>query len=250
MIPRRLHPLGWPLLALLLSGCLGMLIGGKPNRLYRFGAPVVTPTVAPPAPSRLVVLSPTIFASDVAGARVLTVEGQETSYLKGVRWVSPAPLLFDGALKAGFAARAPWLALAAQREKPGGDSLQVSIDRFEASYAGGPGTGPVIRLTGSAVLIDGTSSERIATLSLSEAQPAANDRVEAVVKAFDAAVGRAVGQVADWTAAAESRRPVKRAELATPVRHPIIPIAPSSSYHAQRRRAAATIMPERRRDGG
>lgn len=206
---RRLGPLAAPLL---LTACVGGLLGGgKPDRLYRFGTSFPpAAAVAPGFPARLIVLAPPAFASEVAGARVLTVEGREASYLKDVGWVSPAPLLFADALKAGLAARAPGLAVAERREGAGADLLQVSIDRFEAAYAGPPGAPPVVEVAGDAVLTDGGTGRRIAQFRISERQPAAADRVGAIVDAFDAAVARAVAGTADWTAATEAGRPVRR----------------------------------------
>lgn len=215
MTLHQLRPLAPILAAAALTGCLGGLLGGKPDRLYRFGAAAAPPPAgrtAPGAPARTIALAPPVFAGEVAGARVLTVEGREASYLKDVRWVSPASALFGEALEAGFAARAPWLEPAQRREKAGADSLQVSINRFEAAYAGERGSPPTVRVAGSAVLIDGGTGERIATWRIAEEQPAAADRVGAIVDAFDAAVARAVAGTVDWTATTEARRPRRIAQ--------------------------------------
>lgn len=205
-IPRRL--LGAILLTLALPGCVGGLLGGgKPDRLYRFGMTgPIAPASGPEALTRrTLVLPPPVFPSEVAGPRLLTMEGGQASYIKDVRWVAAAPLLFGAAVKAGFAARAPWIEVV-DRGRADADVLQVSVSRFEADYPG-DGSPPTVRVEGEAVLVDGGTGRRLAAYRLVEAEPAAADRAEAIVSAFDTAVARAVSGTVDWAARTRSGRP-------------------------------------------
>uniref|UniRef100_UPI0015774FDC ABC-type transport auxiliary lipoprotein family protein n=1 Tax=Sphingomonas bacterium TaxID=1895847 RepID=UPI0015774FDC len=143
--------------ALLLTGC-ALLGGGKPVQLYRFGAP---PTASPatggvvPTPRYTVLLMPVRFAAGIDGDRVLASRGSETLYIKGLRWVAPAPVLFGEEAQASFRARAPWIALTDRRGgAPADHILQIRIDRFEARYDAGAKAPPTIHVEGEAMLGD------------------------------------------------------------------------------------------------
>lgn len=201
-----LRLIGPLLLALASSGCAGLLGGGKPDRLYRFGisAAAASPSAAIAVPTRTLILATPAFASEVSGPRLLTVEGGRASYVKDARWVAPAPLLFGAAVKAGFGQRAPWIAMVDRRGKAGGDVLQLSIARFEADYAGaGP---PTVRVQGEALLADGAGGVRLAAFRIAEEQPAAADAVGAIAAAFDVVTARAVTGIVDWAARIEVAR--------------------------------------------
>lgn len=205
---RRRHLLILPILTLLLSGCVGALVGSTPAQLYRFGEAAAATAAGPAVPPLCtLVLAAPAFASEVAGPRLLTTQDGEASYIKAARWVAPAPLLFQAALKARLAARAPWIAVVDRRGRGDDPVLQVSVSRFEAAYPGDGRTPPTVLIEGEAVLVAGQTGRQVARYRFAERQPAADNRTGAIVAAFDAATVRVVSGTVDWAAREETALP-------------------------------------------
>ena len=197
--------------ALVLSGCQ-LLSTPDPVQLYRFGLTMDAPSQVGDTPAPLTVSIRRIeFPEAVRDDRILGVTGTETAYIGGARWVSPAETLFDDSLKAAFAARADRVRVLNRRE-PGTPPtvLQVSVTTFEARYVDGPDAAPTVVVTARAQLRstperergagpirpeDGRTVERVFSVS----QPATENRVTAIVAAFDIAARDLNAQVADWT---------------------------------------------------
>ena len=215
MIPRSVVRSGLRLAAGLaavaaLGGC-SLLSTPDPVQNYRFGLPLAAPSAVGASPAPLTVSIRRIEFPEAAGDdRILGVTGLETAYIGGARWVSPASTLFDDTLKAAFANRADRIRVLGRRE-PGTPPLvlQVTVTTFEARYAA-PGAVPDVVVTARAQLRstperrtdgaairpeEGRSVERVFTVT----QPAGENRVSAIVAAFDAATRDINTQIADWT---------------------------------------------------
>lgn len=195
-----------------LSGC-ALLSSPDPVQNYRFGLPMAAPSAVGDTPAPLTVSIRRIEFPDATGDdKILGVTGLETAYISGARWVSPASTLFDDSLKAAFANRADRIRVLGRRE-PGTPPLilQVTVTTFEARYAA-PGAVPDVVVTARAQLRstperragggtirpeEGRSVERVFTVT----QPAGDNRVSAIVAAFDTATRDINTQIADWTIA-------------------------------------------------
>ena len=195
-----------------LSGC-ALLSSPEPVQNYRFGLPMAAPSAVGDTPAPLTVSIRRIEFPDATGDdKILGVTGLETAYIGGARWVSPASTLFDDSLKAAFANRADRIRVLGRRE-PGTPPLilQVTVTTFEARYAA-PGAVPDVVVTARAQLRstperragggtirpeEGRSVERVFTVT----QPAGDNRVSAIVAAFDTATRDINTQIADWTIA-------------------------------------------------
>ncbi|ASE40519.1 ABC-type transport auxiliary lipoprotein family protein [Brevundimonas vesicularis] len=195
-----------------LSGC-ALLSSPDPVQNYRFGLPMAAPSAVGDTPAPLTVSIRRIeFPQATGDDKILGVTGLETAYIGGARWVSPASTLFDDSLKAAFANRADRIRVLGRRE-PGTPPLilQVTVTTFEARYAA-PGTVPDVVVTARAQLRstperragggtirpeEGRSVERVFTVT----QPAGDNRVSAIVAAFDTATRDINTQIADWTIA-------------------------------------------------
>ncbi len=193
-----------------LSGC-SLLSTPDPVQNYRFGLPLDAPSVEGDTPAPLSVSIRRIEFPEASGDdRILGVTGTETAYIGGARWVSPASTLFDDSLKAAFANRADQIRVLGRRE-PGTPPLvlQVTVTTFEARYAA-PGATPDVVITARAQLRStperqaggaairpeqARSVERVFTVT----QPAGENRVSAIVAAFDTATRDINTQIADWT---------------------------------------------------
>ena len=195
-----------------LSGC-ALLSSPDPVQNYRFGLPMAAPLAVGDTPAPLTVSIRRIeFPQATGDDKILGVTGLETAYIGGARWVSPASTLFDDSLKAAFANRADRIRVLGRRE-PGTPPLilQVTVTTFEARYAA-PGAVPDVVVTARAQLRstperragggtirpeEGRSVERVFTVT----QPAGDNRVSAIVAAFDTATRDINTQIADWTIA-------------------------------------------------
>lgn len=209
MISRRILQLGAVAgVAVAMTGC-SILKTPPPVQLYRFGLPLDAPSAEGDTPAPLTVSIRRIEFPEASGDdRLLGVTGVETAYIGGARWVSPASTLFDDSLKAAFAQRSDRIRVLGRRE-PGTPPLvlQVTVTTFETRYAAAGATPNVVitaraqlrstpeRQGGSIRPEEGRSVERVFSVT----QPAAENRVAAIVAAFDTATRDINTQIADWT---------------------------------------------------
>ena len=203
MIPLRKRtflafaPMLAPILATFtLIGCVSLLPKAQPSVLYSFG--LAEPGAAGPAlDARGVALEPVAFPRESITDGILTVQGSETSYLAGARWAAPAPVLFRQALDRAFDASAPGAHLLNRGEAgPSAGLLSVDVSRFQAEYTQ-PKAPPTVHVTIRARL-SGPDGLAIGTQLFDVQKPAAEDRVHAIVEAYDAATLEALNALAQW----------------------------------------------------
>ena len=193
-----IRPIAATIAAMALSAC-ALLSTPEAVQTYRFGgmpASSAATTVASPVQ---VTLRRVEFPQAGEGDRLLGVTGTETAYIAGARWVSPASDLYMESIENAFAARATRVRLIGARELTRSQrSLDIEIRSFEARYAA-PGMAPTIVVTARArmlVLPERTvSAERVFTVE----QPAGENRVSAIVAAFDTATRDLNSQIVAWT---------------------------------------------------
>jgi len=200
VIQRPLHRLG--VLAFVgvfagsLSGCFSLFPQNKPASLYSFGmaetaeAPINTA-------ARGISLEPVDFPREAMGDGILTVEGAQTSYVAGARWAAPATVMFRQALDRAFDSAAPGAHLLNRGEAgPSAALLAIDVTRFEADYTD-PKAPPTVRVT-LRVRLGGADGSAIDATSYDVKKPAAANRVEAIVAAYDAATTEALTALARW----------------------------------------------------
>jgi cholesterol transport system auxiliary component len=178
-----------------LGGCVSLLPKTTPSRLYRFGVEAPASQQAPDA--RGVGLEPIGFPREAMGDGILTVQGAETSYIGGARWVGPASVLFRQALEQAFDTAAPGVHLRGRGE-PGklAASLGLEVVRFEADYPNAKGA-PVVRITLRARLST-VDARPILAETFDVAEPATDNRVTAIVAAYNRAATKALTSLAEW----------------------------------------------------
>ena len=185
--------------ALALGGC-GVLGGGKPANLYRFGADeTVAAAPVEVRGGRTLALSTITFAEESEGDRILTITGGEAAYIKQTRWVAPARDLFTAAAERAFDRAGVRLARRGQPFDTDA-SLVLEVPTFEARYENGAKAAPVVVVEVHASLVAGIERRLIGETSFTARQPATENRVSAIVQAFDAATRQALDHAASWAA--------------------------------------------------
>ena len=185
---------------ILASGCVSLFPKGPAAQLYRFGAEgPATPAAAPP--SQLVIAhGPVDFDSAAATDRILTITGQDAAYIEASRWIAPAPVLFEEALERQFQ-RTPGAPRLVARGTLLRAPLAMSLDvqTFEARYDHGADGSPTVRVA-MHVTVFRTDDRTVAgeTLIISD-KPAGDNRVGAIVQAYDLAVQDVLAQLITWT---------------------------------------------------
>ncbi len=180
-----------------LSAC-ALLSTPDPVQTYRFGSGPEAANTALVSPVQ-VSLRRIEFPEAVEGDKILGVTGTETAYIKGARWVSPASDLYQESLENAFAAQATRVRLIGPRELIRGErSLDIDVRAFEARYDA-PGAVPVVVVTARARLLALPDRTVAAERTFTVQQPAAANRVSAIVEAFDIAARDLNTQIVDWT---------------------------------------------------
>ncbi len=183
--------------AVALSGCISLLPKSKPAQLYRFGQA----TAAAPAPvgSVGVFRANGVFQGESGGDRILTITGGKAAYVADARWVAPASILFDEAVLAAFDADPGPTRIISRGEQGKADyALRLDVRNFETRYDSGGGAAPTVVVRIRAALAKADRSNAAETIL--EARVRADDnRVGAIVAAYDTALGEALGKLVAWT---------------------------------------------------
>jgi cholesterol transport system auxiliary component len=186
---------GAGVLALGLAGCVSLLPKSEPAQLYRFGVPGGT---APARPDSVGVFRANdFFQREAAGDRILTITGPRAAYIADARWVAPAEVLFEEAVANAFEAGSGRVRLVARGEPArSAYSLRLDVRNFETEY-GADGTPTV--LVRIRALMSGDQRQTPLAEQIFEARvPAAENRVTAIVAAYDAALAKVLGEIVAW----------------------------------------------------
>ncbi|WP_304170115.1 ABC-type transport auxiliary lipoprotein family protein [Phenylobacterium aquaticum] len=189
---------GLAALALSLSACVTVFPKTKPATLYRFQGDVVP--AGPAATVRVgVARSNGSFNGAASGDRILTVTGAEVAYVADTRWAEPAVSLFDEALNRAFNANPGAARLVTRGEPSRADySLRLDVQRFEADYDHGGHAAPKIAIDVHAVMVRASDRAVVGDQVFSVAIRAGDNRVSAIVAAFDAGVSQMLGKLVAW----------------------------------------------------
>jgi cholesterol transport system auxiliary component len=196
--PARLRLATAAALALGLSACVSLLPKEKVSTLYRFGdhPPAAAPSAQATTGARVGVVRATgQFQREASGDRILTITDSKAAYIARARWVAPAEVLFDEAVLGAFDASPGPVRLIARGEPAKADYvLRLDMRNFETHYAGG---NPTVLVRVRAVLLRDSRtavSERIFEVQI----PAGDNRVGAIVAAYDRAVGQVLKDIVPW----------------------------------------------------
>lgn len=182
--------------AVSLSGC-ALLSTPDPVQLYRFGDATgpATSAVASPVQVKLrAVEMPQASGSD----RLLGVTGTQAAYIAGARWVSPALMLYTDALESSFASQARTVRLIGRRElTPTTRLLDIDVHAFETRYDYA-GAAPTVVVTARARMLRFPERTVVAEETFTVSQPAGENRVSAIVEAYDVATRDINTRIVGW----------------------------------------------------
>jgi len=184
--------------ALALSGCISLLPKSKPAQLYRFGQ---TAAAAPgPATGTVGVLHTNgTFANEAGGDRILTLGDGKAAYIAQSRWVAPAAVLWNEAVVRAFETDNGKVRLVSRGQQTrAAYSLRMDVRNFETHYDEGADRAPTVLVRVRAVLTSADFTKTTEQVFEAKA-PAADNRVGAIVGAYDAAVDAVLGQIVAWT---------------------------------------------------
>jgi cholesterol transport system auxiliary component len=192
-------------LAVSLSGCISLLPKADPAAMYRFGQADVSVPKGPPGAMFGVLKAPSAFTRAAAGDRILTSTNGEVAYIAGARWVSPAFILFEEAIARAFENDPGRARLIGRGEVAKADLvLRLEVRTFEADYVDGPKTAPEVVVRVRAVLNRNSDRALVGDQIFEAKVKAADNRVSAIVPAYDQAVAKVLGDVVGWVNAAGS----------------------------------------------
>lgn len=203
MIRNTVRTLAVAGLAVALTGCISVFPKTKPASMYRFGDVAVSAPKGPTGTMFGVLKAPSAFTRASAGDRILTMTNGEVAYIAGARWVSPAFVLFEESVARAFESDPGRARLIGRGEVAKADMvLRLEVRTFEADYINGPKAAPeiVVRVRG---VLNRSSDRALVGDQIFEAKvKAADNRVSAIVPAFDQANAKVLGEVVAWVNAA------------------------------------------------
>jgi cholesterol transport system auxiliary component len=186
-------------MALALSACVSLLPKTKPAHLYRFGQPAGSEAMAATPGQIGVFRTNATFQRESAGDRLLTISNGQVQYVAETRWVAPAAILWDEAVLAAFDADPGPVRLISRGEPASAQYiLRLDVRNFEAHYDNGPKAAPTVLVRVRAVI--SRSDRAIAGERIFEKKVTAGDnRVTAIVPAYDRAVADVLKEIVAWT---------------------------------------------------
>jgi len=198
MILRRTRLLFASATLLLLAGCFSL--GDSPNIAVH--APRLSVAANPEWPSvswPLVVIKP--LASDALDSTRIAVRPQPGTLqvYKGAVWSDPVPDLLQTQLVRAFEDSGKIVAIGRQASGVRGDfALLLDIRQFESVYAD-PAQPPAATIEIQAKLLANPSSRVLASKTFRIAVPASDEKMPAVITAFESAMTQTLSEIVGWT---------------------------------------------------
>ncbi len=188
-------------LATSLSACITLFPTTKSAQLYRFQAKATESTASAPAsagPKVNFIRAGGSFTAAASGDRILTVSGPEAAYIAHARWMEPAEILFNQALRNSFSQNRGPARLLSPGEPGRPDlSLRLDISRFDVDYDHGARQPPTVCIDLHGVITRLSGGQIVRDKSLTIRVRARSNQVSAIIVAFQAAVETGLSQVMD-----------------------------------------------------
>lgn len=189
-------------LAVALSGCITLFPEAEPAKLYRFQ---ITAASEVAAKTFDVTRGPIAFDRVAASDGIVAVTGGTIQYIDGARWAAPAQQIFEEELVRAF--QAGPARLIGRGEMGQSDWLmRLDVQRFEADYRNGPEGAPIIVVEIKVALTRNVRDGKTFETVLKTEVQATENRVGAIVPAFDSAVTKTLTDLNSWVVTTGGRR--------------------------------------------
>lgn len=186
-------------LAASFAGCVSLFPKEKPAQLYRF-TPQISASASPDGARIPISMSPVEFTAAASGDRLLTMTGDEAAYIEGARWVSTAQSEFEEAVNKAFDNGAQSTRIVERRQSASAKMvMNLTVETFETRYDGGPKSAPKVVVAVRAQLIRFPDRAVIGEDVFRSEQPAGDNRVGAIVGAYNTAVTSVLKDLTAWT---------------------------------------------------
>ena len=187
--------------AAVLAGCAGVLPGaGPPPRLFRL-TPKSTFDELPKVDWQLLIELPEAPAGLNTTRVALLRDLTELEYYARANWTDRAPSMIQTLIIESFQNSEAIVAVG--RESIGLRSdfvLKTELREFQAEYGGGaPGSAPTAHVRLNGILVQMPERAIVASVQIDRRSPAGEDRLAAIVAAFDDALGSALKELVTWT---------------------------------------------------
>jgi cholesterol transport system auxiliary component len=210
------------LLALLLGGCAGSLLQSDAEAPETFRLGVVAAmdaatasTTPSPSAVAIAVARPRAAAAIDTDRIAVHSAGNRFDYYSAARWAESAPQMLQQSLVSALAATGQFGGgvMTAPARVPTELLLDVELRRFEAVTTGAdaasPGAAPVVHVQVQVSLVDSRRAARVMSFVSEAAVPASENRLGAVVAAFDRANAQVVRDIVARVQAAAAALPAK-----------------------------------------
>ena len=182
-----------------LAACVSLFPKEQPAQLYRF-TPQMAPAASPDGQRIPISLSAVEFTAAASGDRMLTMTGDEAAYIEGARWVSTAESQFEEAIDKAFDEGAQSTRIVERRQSAAARMvLNVSVTSFETRYDNGPKSAPKVVVAVRAQLIRFPDRAVVGESVFRAEQPVSDNRVSAIVQAYNVAVTSVLKDLTAWT---------------------------------------------------
>jgi cholesterol transport system auxiliary component len=208
LLRTTLRSLSIAAVAVALTGCISLFPKSNPAGLYRFGHVAAESSKPATEKSFGVFKTPTVFTRAAMSDRLLSVTNGEAAYIADARWVSPAIVLFDEAVARAFEAENSRARLVTRGETTKASmALRLEVRSFETDYVNGPKAAPEVLVEIRAVTTRSSDRALLGDKVFVARVKAADNRLAAIVPAYDQAVGQVLSEIVTWVGDAGSKLP-------------------------------------------
>ena len=183
------------LLLVLLSGCVGGLLGGgKPADLYSFRSE--PPQRQPDADARVVAVRQLSFPNNLRPDSIETNANSRVAALAKARWSQPVPEMFRLALIDQLEQSSRTRVARSDFQKPA-DIMSAEISQFTATFDQGLKAPPLITIVVRAEVASGAARD-VAVRSFESRTRATDATVTSIVAAYRAGVSNITQEITLW----------------------------------------------------
>lgn len=203
-----LRSVGVAAVAVALTGCISLFPKSEPAGLYRFGHAAAESSRPASEKSFGVYKTPTVFTRSAMSDRLLSVTNGQAAYISDARWVSPAIVLFDEAVARAFEGPDSRARLVTRGEAlKAAMALRLEVRSFETDYVDGPKAPPEVLVEIRAVMTRSNDRALLGDKVFVARVKAADNRLSAIVPAYDQAVGQTLSEIVAWVGEAGAKLP-------------------------------------------